>query len=149
MKSLQIGEVARRAGIRTSAIRYYESIGLLPAPQRINGRRCYDESIVQRLAVLQLAQRAGFTIAEIGTLFHGFALGTPPAARWQVLAQQKLDELDAVIAQAQQMQQLLAHALRCGCLRLEDCAQAWETAINQPKPTMSEGTECNDLPDPS
>ena len=64
-EELTIGEVARRAGIRTSAIRYYESVGLLPAPPRMSGRRRYDPSIVQRLAVLHLAQEAGFTMAEI------------------------------------------------------------------------------------
>ena len=55
MEELVIGEVARRAGIRPSALRYYESIGLMPAPKRVNGRRRYDESTVQMLRVVQLA----------------------------------------------------------------------------------------------
>jgi len=131
MQELQIGEVARRAGIRPSAVRYYESIGLLSKPKRVNGRRCYDESILQRLAVLQLAQRAGFTMAEIATLFHGFAPDTPPAARWQVLAQQKMAELDALITRAQQMKKFLASGLQCGCLRLEDCVISWESGCNE------------------
>ena len=122
MEDLAIGEVARQAGIRPSALRFYESIGLLPAPKRVNGRRRYDEGTVQMLRVVQLAQRAGFTVAEIQTLLHGFAPGTPPAARWQPLARQKLRELDAVIAHAQQMKRVLETGLNCGCLRLEDCA---------------------------
>jgi MerR family transcriptional regulator, redox-sensitive transcriptional activator SoxR len=133
MKPLQIGEVARRAGIRTSAIRYYESIGLLPEPSRINGRRCYDESILQRLAVLQLAQRAGLTIAEIQTLFHSFSPDTPPAIRWQALAHQKLEEVEALIAQAQQRKQFLTRTLHCGCGRLEECVSMWEAECNQPE----------------
>jgi MerR family redox-sensitive transcriptional activator SoxR len=124
MKDLAIGEVARRAGIRTSALRYYESIGLLPAPRRVSGRRRYDEQTVQMLAVIQLAQAASFTIAEIQTLLHGFAPDTPPAARWQPLARRKLAELDALIARVQQMKQVLESGLNCGCLRLEDCAVA-------------------------
>lgn len=126
MEELAIGEVARRAGIRPSALRFYESIGLMPAPRRVNGRRRYDQSTVQMLRVVQLAQQAGFTVAEIQTLLHGFAPETPPAARWQPLAQQKIAELDALIVRAQQMKHILANGLNCGCLRLEDCAAALE-----------------------
>jgi MerR family redox-sensitive transcriptional activator SoxR len=122
MNMLTIGEVARRAGIRTSALRYYESIGLLPMPSRVNGLRRYDASTVGLLAVIRLAQQAGFTVAEIQTLLHGFTPETPPAARWRPLAQAKLAELDEVIARAQQMKAILATGLNCGCLRLEDCA---------------------------
>jgi MerR family redox-sensitive transcriptional activator SoxR len=122
MEELPIGEVARQAGIRPSALRFYERIGLMPMPKRVNGRRRYDERTVQMLRVVQLAQHAGFTVAEIQTLLHGFAPDTPPAARWQSLAHQKLHELDQVIARAQQMKRMLEAGLNCGCLRLEDCA---------------------------
>jgi MerR family transcriptional regulator, redox-sensitive transcriptional activator SoxR len=122
MNMLTIGEIARRAGIRTSALRYYESIGLLPMPSRVNGRRRYDASTVGMLAVIRLAQQAGFTVAEIQTLLHGFTPETPPAVRWRPLAQAKLAELDEVIARAQQMKAILATGLNCGCLRLDDCA---------------------------
>jgi MerR family redox-sensitive transcriptional activator SoxR len=122
MNMLTIGEVAHRAGIRTSALRYYESIGLLPMPRRVNGQRRYDASTVGMLAVIRLAQQAGFTMAEIQTLLHGFTPETPPAARWRPLAQAKLVELDEVIARAQQMKVILMTGLNCGCLRIEDCA---------------------------
>jgi MerR family transcriptional regulator, redox-sensitive transcriptional activator SoxR len=124
MEDLAIGEVARRAGIRPSALRYYESIGLIPAPKRVSGRRRYDEGTLQMLRVVQLAQQAGFTVAEIQTLLHGFAPDTPPAARWRPLAQQKIAELDALVERAQQMRRILETGLQCGCLRLEDCAVA-------------------------
>jgi MerR family transcriptional regulator, redox-sensitive transcriptional activator SoxR len=122
MEELAIGEVARRAGIRPSALRYYESIGLMPAPKRVSGRRRYDTSTVQMLKIVQLAQQAGFTVAEIQTLLHGFTPETPPAARWDPLARKKLQELDALIERAQQMKRILETGLHCGCLRLEDCA---------------------------
>ena len=122
MEELAIGEVARQAGIRPSALRYYESIGLLPQPKRVSGRRRYDERTIQMLKVIQLAQQAGFTVAEIQTLLHGFAPDTPPAARWKPLARQKLRELDAMIERAQHMKHILETGLNCGCLRLEDCA---------------------------
>jgi MerR family transcriptional regulator, redox-sensitive transcriptional activator SoxR len=126
MQELPIGEVARQAGIRPSALRYYESIGLMPAPKRVSGRRRYDESTIQMLKVVQLAQQAGFTVAEIQTLLHGFAPDTPPAERWDLLARQKLQELDALIERAQHMKRILETGLHCGCLRLEDCAVALE-----------------------
>ena len=127
MAEFTIGEVAQRAGIRTSALRYYESIGLLPAPKRINGRRRYGEQSLQLLAVLQLAQKAGFTITEIQTLFHGFKPDTPPAARWRSLAAEKMTELETIIERAQQMKRFLEGGLRCSCLRLEDCPVSWES----------------------
>ncbi len=121
MEELTIGEVARRAGVRTSALRYYESIGLLPAARRVNGRRRYDPDAVRMLAVIHLAQQAGFSMAEIQTLFHGFAAETPPGERWRPLAEHKLGEVDALIARAQQMKRILETLLECGCVRLEEC----------------------------
>lgn len=121
METLAIGEVARRAGVSGPTMRYYESIGLLPPPMRINGRRRYDESAVQRLCIIRFAQAAGFTLGEIGELFQGFPAGTMPAARWQSLARQKLVELDAQIARIEAMRGLLREGLRCGCLTMEQC----------------------------
>ncbi len=123
MEEFTIGEVAQRAGIRPSAIRYYESVGILPAPHRINGRRRYNSSVLQRLLVIQTAQQAGFTVSEIGTLFNGFPADTPASARWQVLARQKLTEVDRLIRHAQSMKRLLEEGLlHCRCLTLDECA---------------------------
>jgi MerR family redox-sensitive transcriptional activator SoxR len=121
MDEMRISEVAQIAGVRPSALRYYESIGLIPAPKRINRRRYYDSAVLKRLALVQLAQQAGFTIAEIQILIHGFTPDTPPAARWRTLARQKMTELDALIERVQRMKQVLETGLQCGCLRLEDC----------------------------
>ena len=122
--SLTIGEVARRAGLRTSALRYYESVGLLPPPRRVNGRRRFDADVVRLLDTVRFAQRAGFTVAEIRTLFHGFGAEVPPSARWRKLADRKMAELDALVARAERMRQALKTAMRCGCLRIEDCGFA-------------------------
>ena len=70
MAELGIGEVARRAGIATSALRYYESEGLIPLAERRGGRRVYDASILLRLTLIELAKNAGFTIAEIKRLLR-------------------------------------------------------------------------------
>lgn len=131
-KSYSIGEVAAHAGVNTSAIRYYESVGLLAAPKRVNGRRVYDESVLQQLSLVQLAQKAGFTVQEIGELFHGFAADATPAERWQSMAHKKLAEIEQMMVQAQQMKALLEMGLRCGCLRLEDCVVVMDMGCQMP-----------------
>lgn len=121
MSDLSIGEVARRAGVRTSALRYYEEIGILPPVRRVNGRRRYDPIVPRMLEVMRFAQGAGFTLDEIRTLFYGFGEETPMGDRWQALAQAKLKEMDDLIVRAQRMRQAILAGLGCGCIRLEDC----------------------------
>lgn len=124
MDGLTIGEVARQTGLQPSALRYYESIGLLAAPARASGRRRYDPCVVQWVRLIQLAKDAGCTMAEIQTLLHGFAPETTPAVRWQALAQAKLREIDQQLDRLRRMQQILTQGMACGCLRLEDCVAA-------------------------
>lgn len=122
MIGYSIGEIARRAGVAASAIRYYERVGLMPPPARVNGRRRYAADAVTRLALIRLAQRMGCSIAEIGTLLHGFPEVTPPAARWQALAGSKLAELDAAIARAHATRALIESTLDCRCRTIDECA---------------------------
>jgi MerR family redox-sensitive transcriptional activator SoxR len=125
MTDLTIGEVARKAGLQTSSIRYYEKIGLLPKTQRVGGQRRYETSVLNYLEVINVAQRAGFRMDEIRHLFHGFGRGIPAFHRWQVLAQRKIAEMDDLIARAKKMKLLLQRADRCKCLDLEDCGKAF------------------------
>jgi len=120
---LTISAVARQAGVRPSAIRYYESVGLLPVPARVSGHRRYGPEVLPRLALIAAAQQMGFTVVEITTLLHGFSPDTPASARWRVLATQKLPEVEALITRAQGMKRLLEEALACGCLTLDACAR--------------------------
>ena len=126
MESMSIGEVARSAGVRPSALRYYEGVGLLPPPERENGRRRYDgevlREVLDRLAVVRVAQQAGFTISEIRTLLDGFSEDIPPSERWRLMAREKLPEVEALVERALGMKDLLERGLRCECLSLEDCA---------------------------
>ena len=92
--SLSIGEVARRAGMLPTTLRYYESIGLLPDPARENGNRRYDSSVFERLAMIQTAQQAGFTLAEVRVLFDEILWSDAPAAKWSSLIQRKLQEIN-------------------------------------------------------
>ena len=126
MESMTIGEVARSTGVRPSALRYYEGVGLLPPPERENGRRRYDgevlREVLDRLAVVRVAQQAGFTISEIWTLLDGFSEDFPPSERWRLMAREKLPEVEALVGRALGMKDLLERGLRCECLSLEDCA---------------------------
>jgi MerR family transcriptional regulator, redox-sensitive transcriptional activator SoxR len=121
MDDLSIGEAARRTGLRTPALRYYEEQGLLPAPRRQRGRRRYDPIILPMIEVLRFAQQAGFTLSEIRTLFHGYGADTPLDARWEELARAKLRELDTLIARAARMKHSIELDLDGGCIRFEDC----------------------------
>ena len=125
MANMIIGEVARRAGLQTSAIRYYEKIGLLPKAQRAGGQRRYGTGVLNYLEIIDVAKRAGFRMDEIRHLFHGFGKGTAAFRRWQTLAQRKLTEMDDLIARAKKMKRLLKNADRCKCLDLEDCGKVF------------------------
>jgi MerR family transcriptional regulator, redox-sensitive transcriptional activator SoxR len=124
MSSMNIGEIARRANLRTSAIRYYEEAGLLPEPIRINGRRRYDASVLETLRMIQMAQEMGFTIAEIRALLYSFPPETPPVDRWRMLSQRKLAEIEAFMQQARERKALLEQTLACACGSLEECVRA-------------------------
>lgn len=124
MAELSIGEVAERTGLATSAIRYYEKEGLIPRVPRAGGQRRYTPQIVERIALIQLAQSAGFRIAEIKLLLSGFGRNTPPGQRWRSLADRKREELEARIAEAERMKEVLDAVVRCECPTFEDCASA-------------------------
>ncbi len=120
---MKIGEVARKTGLRPSAIRFYEQAGLLPVPSRKAGQRRYTVDVEERLAIIGYARTAGFAVAEIKMLFHGFEKGTAASTRWQQLAQRKLGEIELVVARLRRMQQLLEAVMRCRCTNLSDCGR--------------------------
>ena len=120
---LLIGEVARRAGLSTSALRYYERVGLLPPPARVSKRRIYDSKVLGRIRIILLALDAGFTVKETKTFLSGYPLSTTPAERWRALAAKKLAELDAQMTRLAQMKSILNDSFHCRCTRIEDCEQ--------------------------
>ena len=120
---MKIGELATRAGLRPSAIRFYERAGVLPAPLRRNGQRHFTSEAEHYLTVIEIARKAGFTMAEIRLLFHGFGRSSPASARWQKMAAKKSREIEVQIGRLQQMRKLLRKSLQCRCMRLEDCGR--------------------------
>ena len=105
-----IGELARRTGVASSALRYYERLGLLAPAARVGQRRHYQESSAERVALIGLCQDAGFTLAEVRRLLAASSRGR---RAWDQLAERKIAELDARIADAQRARELVEHVLEC------------------------------------
>jgi MerR family redox-sensitive transcriptional activator SoxR len=121
VSGLTIGEVAHRAGVAPSAIRYYESLGLIATPPRLHGERRYPDEIFGSLAFIGVAQAAGFTLKEIGVLSAHSADGAGLAQTMQAMAGQKLAEVEATLARAASMKQWLEVASSCGCADPSEC----------------------------
>jgi MerR family transcriptional regulator, redox-sensitive transcriptional activator SoxR len=128
---LSIGEVARRAGLRPSALRYYEQVGLLAPQLRASGQRRYDPDVLNTLALIAYARRAGFTIAETRHLLRGFETAVPTSDRWRDLGARKEQELDALIARAVDMKQAAQRIQQCDCQNVTQCGQRLRTAQAQ------------------
>ena len=114
---IAIGELARRTGLAGSALRYYERVGLLSPASRSGGRRHYDASSAERVALIQLCQDAGFTLREIRALLAAGSRRGP----WARLAEAKLHELDSRVAQAKRAKKLVQHALACPHRNIVTC----------------------------
>lgn len=117
-EQLTIGELARRTGVATSALRYWEEQGLLRAPERVAGQRRYPPSAVERVGEILIFRDIGFTVRELKTLM---ALRTSAAPGWRDLQERKLAELDARIARAQAARTAIAHGLDCPHEDVHDC----------------------------
>jgi DNA-binding transcriptional MerR regulator len=115
---LTIGELARRANVTTSTLRYYEELGLLPAPTRISGQRRYPESAARLVGAILVYRDAGFTLAEQQTLLVTRA-GASGDRR--ALMRRKLVELDEQIARAQAAHEAIRHGLRCSHEDVTQC----------------------------
>jgi MerR family redox-sensitive transcriptional activator SoxR len=118
---LTIGQVAARAGIRVSHIRYYEEIGVLPAPERVSGQRRYHEDVLHRLSIIDVAQRAGLTLDEIRELTGPRLRDETAGQRLRELAERKLPHIDALIERAQAVKRWLEIAGNCDCQTVDVC----------------------------
>jgi MerR family redox-sensitive transcriptional activator SoxR len=119
--TLTIGQVAARAGVNTSAIRYYERVGVLPAPERQGGQRRYNEETVRRLGVIEVAKRAGLSLDDARVLLATGDAEAPAHEGLRELAQRRLPEVEALIDRAQAMKRWLTAASGCECETLDVC----------------------------
>jgi MerR family redox-sensitive transcriptional activator SoxR len=124
MARLTIGQVSEKAGLASSAIRYYEHEGLIPKAPKEGGRRVYEAEILDRLAVIELAKQAGMTIRETKRLLGGLGGRRPAAQAWQRLTRGKLDEIEGRIERLEEMKHLLTVLMKCDCPTLDDCGRA-------------------------
>ncbi len=118
---MKIGQLAARAGLNPSAIRYYEKLGLLAPPQRVGGQRRYPSDALDRVLLIRFATDMGFTLAEIKLFLNGLRDNTPVGPRWKKLATRKLHEVEQNIARSLQLKSLLQGLLHCHCPSLQFC----------------------------
>lgn len=135
---LGIGEVAKISGKAPSAIRYYESIGLLPEPGRMSGKRRYPDEVVRSLAVIETAQRAGLSLDEIGLLLRASTEDADAVERLREVAERRLPVLREAIARAELVREWLEQAADCCCPTLESCP-LFEQPSRLPERTLSLG----------
>ncbi len=128
---LTIGEVARQAGIAATTLRYYEQIGLIPAPARRGGQRRYDDAVLARLGVIRLCKSAGFALEEIQLLFADDVPGRPAS---RALAQAKLAEIDAHMASLARAREVIEWGMRCTCPSIDACTCGIHQALPAAKP---------------
>ena len=122
---LTIGEVARRSGVASSALRFYEERGLIASVRAGSGHRRYPRSVLRRIAFIVFAQRIGLSLEEIGA-----ELGKLPADRsptrqdWARLSGAWTKRVDQMIAQLQRLRDGLTQCIGCGCLSIDKCRWA-------------------------
>jgi MerR family redox-sensitive transcriptional activator SoxR len=124
-EGLSIGAVARRSGLAVSALRFYEDHGLISAERTDGGQRRYQRDVLRRLAVIQAAQRVGFSLSEIREMLVDVPDDHHVTAReWRKLADSWRPELDERIRTLERLRDQLDSCIGCGCLSMDKCALA-------------------------
>lgn len=119
-----IGDVARATGLSTSAIRYYESIGLLPKAERSGGKRRFDDQVIARLFMIQTATALGFNLREVRLIVNGAQGGRRGLEQLKTLAKKKLPEVERTLRRARLIKRFFQAAQECQCPSLDDCFSA-------------------------
>lgn len=119
---LTIGETARRCGMATSALRFYEQKGLIRSSRVKGNHRRYHRSMIRRIAVIRVAQNLGLSLSEIGMALEKLPeQRTPTKQDWERLSASWKDSLDRRIADLQNLRDSLTGCIGCGCLSLQRC----------------------------
>lgn len=120
---LTIGELSERAGVAPSALRYYESQGLIRATRTPGNQRRYARSTLRRIAFIRSAQRVGLTLEEIAEAMSTLPEGrTPTKADWARLSRSWRPRIDAQIERLERLRYRLDSCIGCGCLSLARCS---------------------------
>jgi MerR family redox-sensitive transcriptional activator SoxR len=127
---MKIGELARRSGLNPSAIRYYETLALLPAPHRSGGQRRYSSDAVFRVLLIRFASDTGFTLGEIRLFLSGLRNDAPVGPQWKKLACRKIRDVEESIQRSRRLKALLEHLLDCRCASLQVCVEQLSLSPN-------------------
>ncbi len=123
MESLTIGEVAERSGVATSALRFYETKGLITSERTDGNQRRYPRAVLRRVALIRAGQEVGLTLAELAEALDTLPRdGTPTKADWERLSKSWRARLDSQITELVALRNELTDCIGCGCLSLKSCA---------------------------
>jgi MerR family redox-sensitive transcriptional activator SoxR len=119
---LTITEVSRRSGVASSALRYYEGLGLIQSERAGSGHRRYRRDVLRRIAFIVFAQRIGMTLDEVGKELGKLPEGRIPEGKdWAKLSERWGDRIDEHIAELERLRMGLTSCIGCGCLSLDRC----------------------------
>jgi MerR family redox-sensitive transcriptional activator SoxR len=122
---LTIGEVAKRSGVASSALRFYEERGLISSERREGGQRRFARHVLRRIAFIVFAQRVGLTLEEIGAELAKLDPNRVPSrADWSRLSESWVARIDRRIAELERLRGGLGECIGCGCLSLDRCQLA-------------------------
>ena len=120
---LTIGDLSERSGVATSALRYYEGVGLIESTRTTGNQRRYKRIALRRVAFIRAAQRVGLTLDEISEALATLPEGrTPTKADWARLSQSWRPRIDAQIERLERLRSKLDGCIGCGCLSLRTCS---------------------------
>lgn len=120
---LSIGQLSARSGVATSALRYYEELGLISSERSAGNQRRYPQPMLRRVAFIRAAQRVGLTLEEVSEALATLPAGrTPTKADWTRLSRSWRPRIDEQIARLELLRKRLDSCIGCGCLSLRTCA---------------------------
>lgn len=133
MSGLTIGQVAERTGAATSALRYWEDLGLITSERTTGNQRRYERATIRRVSFIRAAQRVGLSLDEIGAALATLPdARTPTATDWARLSRAWRGRLDEQIRRIERLRDQLDSCIGCGCLSLRTCA------LNNPSDVLAE-----------
>ncbi len=142
---LSIGEVAERTGVAPSALRFYETEGVISSTRTAGGQRRYPRGVLRRVAFVRVAQRVGLSLDEIRDALSALPSSrTPTKADWARLSASWRPRLDEQIAVLERLRDELSSCIGCGCLSLRECSlynPSDRAAVNGPGPRYLIGDE--------
>lgn len=124
-EAMSIGEVAKRCGVATSALRFYEEQGLIRSERNDSGHRRYSRAVIRRVAFIVFAQKVGLSLDEIRSELAKLPSNrVPDRADWEKLSRRWSERIEERIAELQRLRAGLTECIGCGCLSLDRCRLA-------------------------